>query len=115
MIIDDDHGVTRALSALLADAGYRPTVFHLAATALKYAGRADPLAAIIDIHLPDLNGLVLCQQLRAVFGPSKPIIVVSGDSSMEIVNSLKLVGATHFFSKPVKPDVLLARLRELLG
>ncbi len=114
MIVDDDKLVAKALSTLLGGAGFRPSVFHAGMAGIEYAQRVRPAAAVIDIHLPDLNGLVLSQRLRQAFGPDVPIVVLSGDSSMEVMNSLKLVGASYFFSKPVNPDALLERLRELV-
>ena len=74
-----------------------------------------PSAAVVDIHLPDINGLILSQQLRERLGPDAPIIVVSGDTSMETIKSLPHVGATYFFPKPVSARQLIARLKELLG
>ncbi|HEY1685474.1 MAG TPA: response regulator, partial [Tepidisphaeraceae bacterium] len=74
-----------------------------------------PDAAVIDIHLPDLSGLILSQQLRAHFGERTPIIVVSGDGSQEVLNSLSQVGATYFFSKPVNARALVEKLQDLLA
>ncbi len=114
VIVEDDKGVAKALETLLSSAGYQPTVFHSAMGGIGYAQKVRPAAAVIDVHLPDLNGLVLSQRLRDAYGPMVPIVVLSGDTSMEVVNSLKLVGATYFFSKPVNCETLLARLRELV-
>jgi DNA-binding response OmpR family regulator len=70
---------------------------------------------VLDIHLPDINGLVLANKLRDRLGAEIPIIIVSGDTSMETIKSLSHVGATYFFSKPVNPNVLVQRLKELVG
>ena len=67
--------------------------------------------AVVDIHLPDMNGLVVSQKFRERLGPHAPIIVLSGDTSMETLNSLPHVGATYFFSKPVNSGQLLERSR----
>ena len=69
---------------------------------------------MVDVHLPDMNGLILSQKLREQLGPEAPIIVLSGDTSMETLNSLSLVGATYFFSKPVNSEQLLDRIRRCL-
>ncbi len=73
-----------------------------------------PAAAVVDIHLPDLNGLLLSQKLRTAFGPTPPIIVLSGDTSTETIRSLAHVGATYFFSKPVNGKHLIEKIRTLL-
>jgi FixJ family two-component response regulator len=113
MIVDDSEALTRALAAVLKLAGYQPTTFANGQDALAHAEESKPAAAIIDIHLPDLSGLVLSRLLRARLGPEMPIIVLSGDGSMEVLNSLSHVGATYFFQKPVSADTLLNQLREL--
>jgi DNA-binding response OmpR family regulator len=74
-----------------------------------------PAAAVIDIHLPDMNGLVLSQKLRDALGPERPIVLLSGDTSTETIRSLPHVGATYFFSKPVNGRHLIDKLRDLLG
>ena len=68
---------------------------------------------MVDIHLPDISGLVLSSKLRERFGPGRPIIILSGDASMENLRSLSHVGATYFISKPFNSQHLIDRLREL--
>ncbi len=115
LIVDDNHMVTRALSSLLRGAGYVPHACHCGADALAFAaGGQAPGAAVIDIHLPDINGLILSQKLRERFGPDMPIVIVSGDTSMETIKSLPHVGATYFFPKPVNAAALMERLKELI-
>ena len=115
LIVDDDPVLRDGLSALLADFGYRSAVAPTGAAALEYARRGpSPAAAVVDVHLPDINGLVLSQGLREQFGPQTPIIVLSGDTSMEVLNSLPHAGATYFFGKPFSPQSLLERLAKLI-
>lgn len=111
LVVDDNTSVTTHLAKLLTHAGYGPVTFNCGAEILSYDGAA-PAAAVVDIHLPDISGLVLSHKLRERWGPEVPIIVVSGDTSMETINSLPHVGATYFFSKPVNFNALLDRLRE---
>jgi DNA-binding response OmpR family regulator len=87
-------------------------VFNSGLIALAHAEQFAPTAAIIDIHLPDVSGLILARELRQRLGERTPIIVVSGDTSMENLNSLAMAGATYFISKPFNPAQLLDRLRE---
>src|SRR4051812_12040027 len=89
LIVDDNVGVTKALSLLMRTAGFDATGCHCGADALSFADSGTtPAAAVVDIHLPDMNGLILIQRLRDRFGPAIPIIVVSGDTSMETIRSL---------------------------
>src|SRR5689334_9712959 len=114
LIVDDNPTVTKALAALLGRNGFTAQTFQDAGGALAYAAENEPAAAVVDIHLPDMSGLVLSQKLRERFGADWPIIVLSGDVSRDTLNSLATAGATYFFSKPVSAQVLLGQLRELL-
>jgi len=66
----------------------------------------------VDIHLPDMNGLDLSQLLRERMGPGAPILILSGDNSMETIRALPDAGATYFFSKPVNAEILVERLKQ---
>src|SRR5438105_3990266 len=101
IIVDDSEPIARGLGGLFQSAGFDPMTFGQGLPAIEFAREHKPAAALIDIHLPDISGLVLSQRLREILGPSAPIVVLSGDGSMEILNSLRHVGATHFFQKPV--------------
>jgi len=112
-VVDDSQTVTRALAKLLKQAGFKTELFHTGQAALSHPISPPPTAAVIDIHLPDLSGLDLAKSLRQRLGDQIPLIIVSGDTSMENLNALPQVGATYFFSKPLRPAQLLEQLREL--
>lgn len=115
LIVDDNHGVAKALSRLLTDANYATQVSFSGSDAIDYLKDHAIDGAVVDVHLPDMNGLVLTQAIRQRLGPDKPIVVLSGDTSMEVLNSLRHVGATYFFSKPVNATHLLNRFKEWFG
>ena len=113
LIVDDSQPTARALAALLGGARYATATAFRGADALNRVQAGERFdAAIVDIHLPDISGLVVSQQLRDILGPDVPIIVLSGDTSIQMLNSLPHVGATYFFSKPVNANQLLDRLKE---
>ena len=111
LIVDDDPVVGRALGALLTRSGCYPAIARTGADALHQAQGA-VAAAVVDIHLPDMNGLDLTLQLRGRLGADVPIFVLSGDTSMETIRALPEAGATYFFSKPVSADLLIQRIRD---
>ena len=115
LVVEDNFGVANALATVIRRAGFDATACHCGAEALDHCRTATPVAAVLDIHLPDINGLVLAHKLRDRLGSEIPIIIVSGDTSMETIKSLAHVGATYFFSKPVNPNVLVERLKELVA
>jgi len=114
LLVDDDPALSAALSCFLNENGMKTIAAHTGAGGLQQLSQHSPAAAVIDIHLPDMSGLQLAQQLRARAGSAFPIIVLSGDSSMTVLNSLAEIGATYFFNKPVNRHLLVQRLRELL-
>src|SRR5439155_1597812 len=88
---------------------------RVALTHIQQPGAPAPCAAVIDIHLPDISGLIVAQKLRSRFGATIPIIVVSGDTSMETIKALSHIGATYFFSKPISAAALVEQLKTLTG
>src|SRR2546428_804716 len=76
LIVDDNPAVTRALARLLDHEGYSATVCHNGAAALEAIKNGPYAAAVVDIHLPDLSGLVLSTELRHALGPERPIIIL---------------------------------------
>ena len=117
LIVDDNQPTARALAALLGGAKFATATAFRGGEAIDRAtsGTERFDAAIVDIHLPDISGLVVSQKLREILGPDVPIIILSGDTSMQMLNSLPHVGATYFFSKPVNSNQLLERIREWVG
>ena len=115
LVVEDNPVITTAMASLLRNEGYESVNFHQASPALEYVREQSPDAALVDIHLPDRSGLEICDELRRTCGQDLPIIVVSGDSSMEMLKTLSGKGATHFFSKPVNAATLMGRLRECLA
>jgi CheY-like chemotaxis protein len=114
LVVDDDPVVIRAMSFLMTRAGFRPLVSRTGADALKKAD-IHIAAAVIDIHLPDINGLTLSHELRERLGPKVPIVILSGDNSIETLRALPEAGATSFFAKPVNAARLIEHLNEWLA
>ena len=112
LIVDDSRLVTQALRTFLDKAGFTVATFESGLAALRHAAQNPPDAAVIDIHLPDINGLVLTQRLRELLGPQTPLIILSGDTSIQTINSLTHVGATYFFPKPIQGAQLVERLKQ---
>ena len=115
LVVDDNEAVAHALARLLSSEGWRVSISYNGMDALKQIECEMLAAAVIDIHLPDISGLVLSAKLRQQYGPKLPIIVLSGDTSMENIRSLSHVGATYFISKPFNSEHLVERLREFAG
>ena len=112
LLVEDDPDVARALCAALEELDY--TVDHAASAAAAHAvlDVARPDAVILDLQLPDADGLILCGDLKARAGV--PILVCSAlPPHPNAVLSLRL-GADDFISKPFRLDDLEARLAAAL-
>lgn len=115
LLVDDDPIINRAMNLLMAKAGFSPVACGTAAQALALVEAAPIAAAVVDIHLPDMNGLDLSHALRERLGPDVPIVVLSGDNSMETLRELPRSGATRFFAKPVNATMLIEQLKSWMS
>ena len=110
LIVEDDAGVRQAL-----ERGLRRTGFDTAAVAAyeQALGVDDHDIALVDLGLPDGDGVELCRELRARY-PARPIIVVTGRSDeLDVVDALD-AGADDYVTKPFSLAVLTVRIRRHL-
>jgi two-component system phosphate regulon response regulator OmpR len=112
LLVEDDPRLAEMLSEYLGQAGFRVTVAPLGATALAQLAGAQYDAVVLDLMLPDMDGLDVCRQVRAT--SDTPVLMLSarGDAIDRIVG-LEL-GADDYLPKPFQPRELLARLRAIL-
>jgi two-component system, OmpR family, KDP operon response regulator KdpE len=112
LVCDDETQILRALRVILGDAGYEVVPASTAQEALDAVAVRSPEAAIIDLVLPDGDGVDVCASIRE--WSEMPILVLSavGDER-EKVRALE-AGADDYVTKPFGPDELVARLRAVL-
>ena len=112
LVIDDDLSIRRLLRSSLRERGYRVSVAASGEEGLDLAA-SDPAAVVIlDLSLPDMDGVEVCRQLRS--WNNVPILVLSArDQEMEKVRALDL-GADDYLTKPFSTHELLARIRVAL-
>jgi FixJ family two-component response regulator len=107
-IVDDDISVRESLELLVADAGWRPEVFASAEEFLARRRESVPSCLVLDVGLPDLNGLDL--QKRIADRPHLPIIFITGHGDIPTTVQAMKAGAIEFLPKPFGPDVLLSAI-----
>jgi two-component system KDP operon response regulator KdpE len=112
LICDDEPQILRALRVILGDAGFEVVPAMTVREALDAVAVRPPEAAIIDLVLPDGDGVEVCRSIRE--WSRMPILVLSavGDER-EKVRALD-AGADDYVTKPFGPDELVARLRAAL-
>ena len=112
LLVEDDLRLAEMLLEYLGQAGFAVTVAPLGATALEKLSDADYDAVVLDLMLPDMDGLNVCRQLRAKYDTPVLMLTARGDAVDRIVG-LEL-GADDYLPKPFEPRELVARLRAIM-
>jgi FixJ family two-component response regulator len=107
-IVDDDISVRESLEPLIADAGWRPIVFASAQEFLDRPRERVPSCLVLDVSLPDLNGLEL--QKRIADRSDLPIIFITGHGDIPMTVQAMKAGAIEFLTKPFGPEKLLSAI-----
>lgn len=112
LLVEDDVALASLVSRYLTSHGFQVFLLHQGASVPKAVQRDRPDAVILDIMLPDFDGLSVLRKLREFWrGPVLMLTALGEDSDM--VAGLE-IGADDYIVKPVTPRVLLARVRALL-
>jgi FixJ family two-component response regulator len=112
-IVDDDVSVRESLELLTRSAGWHPEIFASAHEFLSHPRELAPSCLILDINLPDLNGLDLQTQV-AVNRIDLPIIFITGYGDVPTTVRAMKAGAVEFLTKPFSDDVLLRAIRSAI-
>jgi len=105
-VVDDDASVREALELLIDSAGWQPETFASAEEFLSYPRALAPSCLVLDVTLPDLNGLELQKRVAADRG-DMPIIFISGHGDVRMTVQAMKAGAVEFLTKPFRDDALL--------
>ena len=106
VVIDDDISVREALEPLLRLAGWQVQSFESASAFLAWSGPEGPACVLLDVSLPDLNGLDL-QTRIASERPEMPIIFLTGYGDVPMTVRAMKAGASEFLTKPFDDTTLL--------
>ncbi len=112
LVCDDEPQILRALRVILRDAGYEAVTAATGEEALDRAAVKPPAAAILDLMLPDLDGVEVTKRLRE--WSEMPIIVLSAVGEEEAKVRALAAGADDYVTKPFGPPELVARLEAVL-
>jgi two-component system phosphate regulon response regulator OmpR len=112
LVVEDDLRLADMLSEYLGQAGFRVTVAPLGRAALERLSIAEYDAVVLDLMLPDMDGLDVCRQLRTTCDTPVLMLTGRGDAIDRIVGLE--IGADDYLPKPFEPRELLARLRAIL-
>jgi len=112
LLIEDDVRLAGMVSEYLGAAGFDVSIVAGGAAALERLGRQPYDALVLDLTLPDMDGLEVCRRLRAKWDTPVLMLTARGEP-MDRVVGLE-IGADDYLAKPFEPRELLARLRALL-
>jgi FixJ family two-component response regulator len=112
-VVDDDVSVRESLESLIRFAGWHPETFASAREFLARPRVLAPSCLVLDVALPDLNGLDL-QKRIAVDRIDMPIIFITGFGDVPMTVQAMKAGAVEFLTKPFANDVLLSAIRNAL-
>ena len=110
-VVDDDPSVCESLAALVSCAGWQVLTFRSARAFLEYPRGARPGCLVLDVSLPDLNGLELQQQLSEE-KHALPIIFITGRGDVPTSVRAMKAGAVEFLTKPFDADALLRSIAD---
>jgi CheY-like chemotaxis protein len=106
VLVDDDLDACESLSELLKDDGYSVRFATTAADAIAAVDEYQPICALLDLGLPDLDGIELSKRLRARYGSDLVLIAVTGRSGDQARDEAMQAGIDHVLSKPLSVERL---------
>src|SRR6266403_3239305 len=113
LIVDDERPVLMTLEALLKRHGYQVDTAPTAAQGLKVLKSKSPTLVLLDLRLPDADGLEMLDRIKNELPEVQVIILTAHDSLHNAIESIKR-GAYHFISKPYAPEELLSLVEKAL-
>jgi FixJ family two-component response regulator len=111
-VVDDDVSVRESLELLIRFAGWQPETFASAQEFLDRPRLTVPSCLVLDMSLPDLNGLDL--QKRIIDRTDMPIIFITGHGDVPMTVRAMKAGAVEFLTKPFDDEVLLSAIRNAI-
>jgi two-component system nitrogen regulation response regulator NtrX len=113
LVVDDEEAIVSSLSSILQDEGYEVSVAKSGAEALKAYMSDPPDLMLLDIWMPDMDGLETLRRIREVM-PNAQVMVMSGHGSIETaVKAIKL-GAYDYIEKPLSLENVTLRVKHAL-
>ncbi|MCW3848583.1 response regulator FixJ [Sphingomonas sp. LB-2] len=113
-IVDDEESIRKSASFLLRTSGFETRTYPSGVAFLGEAKRAEPGCVLLDIRMPEMDGLEVQRELNAR-GVTMPVIVLTGHGDIGIAVQAMKAGAVDFLEKPFEKDHLLEAIATAFG
>ena len=107
LVVDDEIGIRELLSEILRDEGYQVRLAENASQARELRGQARPDLVLLDIWMPDTDGITLLKEWAASGMLTMPVVMMSGHGTIETAVEATRIGAFDFLEKPIALQKLL--------
>ena len=114
LVVDDEVGIRELLSEILQDEGYRVALAENAGQARAYRQRLQPALVLLDIWMPDTDGVTLLREWGASGQLTMPVVMMSGHGTIETAVEATKIGAFDFLEKPIGLAKLLSTIARAL-
>ncbi len=114
LVVDDEPDIRELVREILEDEGYVVTVAEDGASARTAFARSKPDLVLLDIWMPDVDGITLLKEWSTSCKPDCPVVIMSGHGTVETAVEATRLGAHDFIQKPVSLAKLLAVVTQAL-
>src|SRR5437868_6272841 len=114
LVVDDEVGIRELLSEILEDEGHQVALAESAGDARRIRERARPDLVLLDIWMPDTDGITLLKEWAASGQLNMPVVMMSGHGTIETAVEATRIGALDFLEKPIALQRLLATVKRAL-
>ncbi len=114
LVVDDEADIRSTISDILTDEGYAVTVAGDAADARREVQRAAPDLILLDVWMPDIDGITLLREWTDAGTPDCPVVILSGHGTVETAVEATRLGAVDFVEKPLSLAKLLRTVQKAL-
>jgi two-component system nitrogen regulation response regulator NtrX len=114
LVVDDEIGIRELLSEILADEGHTVQLAENAASARALRGAERPDLVLLDIWMPDTDGITLLKEWAANGQLTMPVVMMSGHGTIETAVEATRIGAIDFLEKPITLQKLLTTVKRTL-
>lgn len=111
LIVDDEIGIRELLSEILQDEGYAVATAENAEAARRYRNQTEPRLVLLDIWMPDTDGVTLLKEWSRNGQLTMPVVMMSGHATIDTAVEATRIGALDFLEKPIGLQKLLAAVK----